>query len=111
MTACLTPVRATDPRGRPGGTAPAVRRRTRLVTGAPRTDEARRTARAVHQALTRAVAEYRDMPTLALTAAQAGRLWGLDHATLAHVLRTLVDRGVLCRVPEGRYRRGRALFE
>lgn len=51
-------------------------------------------------------AEYREMPGLALTLAQAQRLWNLDAATCESVLEQLTRSGVLRRTRDGRYRRG-----
>ena len=39
--------------------------------------------------------EFREMPGLALTLAQAQRLWGLDTSTCSDVLSQLVDAGYL----------------
>ena len=47
--------------------------------------------------------EYREMPGLCLTEAQAQRLWGLDQATCVHVLRVLVTRRILKRTKAGLY--------
>ena len=43
----------------------------------------------------RVVAEYREMPGLALTIEQARRLWGCDAATCQRVIDVLVERHVL----------------
>lgn len=51
--------------------------------------------------------EYREMPGLCLTEAQAQRLWGLDRATCDQVLRLLVTRQVLKRTKAGLYLRAR----
>jgi Fic family protein len=51
--------------------------------------------------------EYREMPGLCLTAAQAQRLWGLDHATCLRVLTLLVSRRILKRTKTGLYLRAR----
>ena len=48
-------------------------------------------------------AEYREMPGLSLTAAQAERLWALDGARCAQVLGALIDKGFLRRNADGRY--------
>jgi Fic family protein len=53
--------------------------------------------------LTRVRAEYVEMPGLSLTLAQAQRLWTLDQATCASVLRTLVERRFLRTTARGRY--------
>ncbi len=47
--------------------------------------------------------EFREMPGLTLTLAQAGRLWSLDAATCADVLSQLVDSGYLCRRADGAF--------
>ena len=52
--------------------------------------------------------EYLEMPGLALTEAQARRLWNLDGGTCRLVLSTLVERGFLRRSPLGAYVRARA---
>jgi hypothetical protein len=49
------------------------------------------------QALRRAQAEFREMPGLKLTEAQAARLWCFDSALCSAVLSTLVDRQFLKR--------------
>ena len=48
-------------------------------------------------------AEYREMPGLRLTVAQAQRLWRLDGATCGAVLRALVDQGFLHETPHGQF--------
>jgi hypothetical protein len=47
--------------------------------------------------------EYREMPGLALTLAQAGRLWCLDAATCGEVLSLLVDSGYLSMRSDGAF--------
>jgi hypothetical protein len=47
--------------------------------------------------------EFREMPGLTLTLAQAGRLWSLDAETCADVLSQLVSTGFLCRRPNGAF--------
>ena len=54
-------------------------------------------------ALTMIAAEYREMPGLRLTLAQASRLWHLDAATCEAVLMALVDAKVLHRTPHGHF--------
>jgi hypothetical protein len=49
--------------------------------------------------------EFREMPGLILTAAQACRLWSLDVSTCHAALATLVDAGFLCRKADGTYGR------
>jgi predicted transcriptional regulator of viral defense system len=48
--------------------------------------------------------EYREMPGLILTTAQACRLWHLDPATAEALLSRLVEKGTLARTREGAYR-------
>jgi hypothetical protein len=47
--------------------------------------------------------EFREMPGLSLTLAQAGRLWSLDAATCADVLSQLVNTGFLCQRTDGAF--------
>ena len=47
--------------------------------------------------------EFREMPGLTLTLAQAGRLWSLDPATCTEVLTSLVSSGFLSRRPDGAF--------
>ena len=47
--------------------------------------------------------EFREMPGLTLTVAQAGRLWSLDPQTCTEVLTDLVDAGFLCRKADGTF--------
>ena len=49
--------------------------------------------------------EFREMPGLTLTVAQAGRLWRLDPPTCNTVLSGLVETGFLCRKADGRFSR------
>jgi hypothetical protein len=53
--------------------------------------------------------EFKEMPGLALTLAQAGRLWSLDAATCAEVLAQLVSTGFLCQRPDGAFCRSSEL--
>lgn len=48
-------------------------------------------------------AEYREMPGLKLTAAQASRFWCLGPAESESLLDGLVARGVLLRTRDGHY--------
>jgi hypothetical protein len=50
----------------------------------------------------RVIGEYAEMPGLALTEKQAMRLWACDEATCRRVVRALLERGVLRRLPDGR---------
>jgi hypothetical protein len=47
--------------------------------------------------------EYREMPGLKLTEAQATRLWGTDATTCRTVLAALLERGILRRTAAGAY--------
>lgn len=47
--------------------------------------------------------EFREMPGLTLTLAQAGRLWSLDQPTCGEVLTQLVEAGFLCRTSGGAF--------
>jgi len=49
--------------------------------------------------------EFREMPGLTLTLAQAGRLWALNADTCAEVLSELVAVGFLCRRADGAFSR------
>lgn len=51
----------------------------------------------------RILAEYREMPGLQLTLAQAARLWALDPGRCEEILRTLVDARRLRRTADGRF--------
>ena len=47
--------------------------------------------------------EFREMPGLRLTLAQAGRLWSLDTSTCREVLGELVQSGYLCCKSDGAF--------
>jgi len=47
--------------------------------------------------------EFREMPGLVLTLAQAARLWSLDAATCTDVLSHLIGSGFLCRRADGAF--------
>ena len=47
--------------------------------------------------------EFREMPGMSLTLAQASRLWALDSRTCGDVLTQLVDAGFLYRRNDGAY--------
>jgi len=49
--------------------------------------------------------EFREMPGLVLTTAQACRLWSLDASTCHSALAQLVDQGFLWRRSDGTYGR------
>lgn len=57
----------------------------------------------VSVALQRMRAEFREMPGLKLTPAQATRLWHLDPRRSEELLNTLVVDGLLRRRPDGAY--------
>lgn len=50
----------------------------------------------------RVLGEYREMPGLALTIEQAGRLWGCDTVTCQRIVDVLVERHVLRWSRDGR---------
>jgi hypothetical protein len=49
-------------------------------------------------------AEYREMPGLCLSLAQAARLLGLDRPLCSDIFRALVGEGFLRETPRGHYR-------
>ena len=53
--------------------------------------------------LTRVRGEYREMPGLSLTVAQACRLWQLDARTCKSLFETLIRSGELYRTGNGRF--------
>jgi hypothetical protein len=57
------------------------------------------------ETLQRVQGEFREMPGLRLTPAQAGRLWGLDAISSQAVLDALVDARFLRRTPDGAFMR------
>jgi len=61
------------------------------------------TATTIRDVLQRVQGEYRDMPGLKLTEAQAQRLLGLDRDTCAVVMSTLIQRRFLRRTANGLY--------
>ena len=61
------------------------------------------TATTIRDVLQRVQGEYRDMPGLKLTEAQAQRLLGIDCETCAVVLSTLIQRRFLRRTANGLY--------
>lgn len=58
---------------------------------------------AVEALLTRIRGEFREMPGLQLTFAQARLLWQLDAPTCSVLLQMLVDEGFLVGRPDGRF--------
>ena len=61
--------------------------------------------RATEDVLRRVQGEFMEMPGLRLTEAQARRLWGLDEASCAALLRALVDAQFLFRTHNGAFMR------
>jgi hypothetical protein len=57
----------------------------------------------IADALQQIEAEYREMPGLSVTEAQAQRLWGLDYTTCRRALDVLVKGGVLRRTRREAY--------
>ncbi|MBI4477031.1 MAG: hypothetical protein HY654_07645 [Acidobacteria bacterium] len=57
----------------------------------------------IEQLLQRIQGEFREMPGLRLTPAQAQRLWGLDRARCDDVLGALVDAKFLARTHDGAF--------
>ena len=64
----------------------------------------------IDDVLQRVQGDFREMPGLHLTAAQAQRLWGLDSVACDAILAALVDARFLAKTREGAYvrRAGRA---
>lgn len=56
-----------------------------------------------HPLIHRIRSEFREMPGLCLTPAQAARLWSLDADTTAMALEMLVAAGALARTADGRF--------
>lgn len=52
----------------------------------------------------RIAAEFLEMPGLSLTQSQARRLFNIPEPACSHTLDALVERGLLQRAPDGRYR-------
>ena len=67
------------------------------VTGRPRP------APLFDELIVRVRGEYREMPGLSLTVAQAQRLWGLEGATCQTLLERLVETRFLRRTRHGRF--------
>jgi len=61
------------------------------------------TVGSVRELILRIRGEYLEMPGMALTLAQARRLWGFDEATCRDLLQDLVDAGFLAFTPGGHY--------
>jgi hypothetical protein len=69
-------------------------------TGKPATAD---TTTAAKVWIERIDSEYREMPGLRLTLAQAARLWGLQAPQCRALLGALVERGRLVETPDGLY--------
>jgi predicted transcriptional regulator of viral defense system len=65
--------------------------------------ETARTATTIRDGVQRVQGEYREMPGLKLTEAQAQRLLGIDRDTCGVILSTLIERGFLRRTDNGLY--------
>jgi hypothetical protein len=76
-------------------------RRSRVIVTAVR--DTASTTKTICDVLLRVQGEYRDMPGLKLTEAQAQRLLGIDCDTCAVVLSTLIERRFLRRTANGLY--------
>lgn len=63
-------------------------------------------SRAMATLFQRIQSEYREMPGLKLTEAQARRLWDIDGHTCRLVLTTLLEQRFLRRTPSGTFIRG-----
>jgi hypothetical protein len=59
----------------------------------------------IEETLQRVQGEFREMPGLRLTSAQASRLWGLDAISSQALLEALVDARFLRRTPDGAFMR------
>jgi hypothetical protein len=59
----------------------------------------------IEETLLRVQGEFREMPGLRLTTAQASRLWGLDAVSSQALLDALVDARFLRRTPDGGFMR------
>ena len=59
----------------------------------------------IEQTLQRVQGEFREMPGLRLTPAQASRLWGLDAVSSQALLDALVDAQFLRRASDGSFMR------
>jgi hypothetical protein len=59
--------------------------------------------RRINDLLVRVTGEFREMPGLRLTPAQAQRLWSVDRSTCEDVLNALVDAEVLSSRPDGTF--------
>ena len=71
------------------------------ISASPSSDFAAQDARALITERVRG--EFREMPGLTLTLAQAGRLWSLDAITCTEVLSDLVSCGFLSRRTDGAF--------
>ena len=76
---------------------------TEATRGLEREQEQVAHGSAVAHAVRRMEAEYREMPGLKLTLAQAQRLWSLDSPTCDAAIRALIGRGFLRRTRQATY--------
>jgi hypothetical protein len=76
-----------------------------LTSSTVSTESAVRTAANMASIAERIRGEFREMPGLTLTVAQAQRLWHVDLSTCTEVLTQLLDAGFLCRRADGAYGR------
>jgi len=77
----------------------------RRYTGLRRCDMAYERVGTIEETLQRVQGEFRQMPGLRLTPAQASRLWGLDAIASQALLEALVDARFLRRAPDGSFMR------
>ena len=82
--------------GKPRGDTPPA-------TASNRGSEGANEAIDIHQKTPRIRADYREMPGLKLTAAQASRFWNLGPDESRPLLDALVEARVLWRTPDGHY--------
>jgi Fic family protein len=76
-----------------------------LTSSTVSTESAVQTAANMASIAERIRGEFREMPGLTLTVAQAQRLWNVDLSTCTEVLTQLLDAGFLCRRADGAYGR------
>jgi hypothetical protein len=62
----------------------------------------------IRESLARIQSEFRELPGLQLTVAQAQRLWDLDRSVCDALLAALVDVRFLARTPDGVFVRTRS---
>lgn len=96
-------VSSTERALQPVRSAPEPHTLTEIQTLERRPTTLTRQAPAVSTLLVRIRSEYREMPGLKLTEAQARRLWGLDGDTCSLVLSELLEQRFLKYTPRGTY--------